>query len=437
MVTLDLDGASVVQATPTILELNVTDGTVGKAAFSATGTTTGQDPPQIPTIDDLGDGALLDQGADNGFDADTVDGLHASDIIASAASATGVGLINGNFAIGQRGHTIDDTTYFLNDNAEYVVDGWALLMGKATAHPASGSGVVDIDLIAANATGGDADSRAVRITGNANVGVSPVEKVGLIQWLPFDVVESLRDGTVSLSVWCRIPSSGFQGLRLALVEWSGATDVLTSVDPINDWGDPGVAPTVLSSRSISLADAQTVSSAWTEFKYENVSVSSSAKNLAVLIYMDDTAWASGNIFELTGVSLVKGASARAYSHEDYSVNLRRCQRFFNSTFEEGTAPVDQDSGADIKASALRCSSDGTNAMLVWEFGTSMFKVPDVTTFSPDSGGAAASPWNETASVDEAKASTSKSKRRVNWRVTRAGSNTGDEIIMHATAEASL
>ncbi len=437
VIDLDLDGAAVVQATPTTIENHVTDNFVGKAAFSPVGVTLAQDPPEIPSIDLLGDGVTVDQGTGNGFDADTVDGQHAVDIIASAAASDGVGLINGNFAIGQRGHTINDASYYLNDNAAYVADGWALLMGDLTAHPLTTEGVVDIDLIAANATGGAADSRAIRLTGNSHVTSAPLEKIGLIQWLPFDVTESLRSGTVSLSVWCRIPASGFQQLRLAIVEWTGAADALTSVDPINDWGAVDVDPTVLSSRSISIGAKETVSATWTEFQFENVSVSASVNNLAVLIYMDDTAWASGDIFELTGVSLVKGASARAYSHEDYSLNLQRCQRFFNSSFEEGTAPVDQNSGAAIKASALRCSSDGTNAMLVWEFGTSMHKVPDVTTFSPDTGGAAASPWNETAGVDEAKASTSKSKRRVNWRVSRAGSNTGDEIIMHATAEASL
>ncbi len=438
ILVLDLDDAAVVQTTPTTIENHVTDNYVGTAAFSPVGTTLAQDPPEVPSIDLLGDGALLDQGADEGFDADTVDGLHAAEIIASAASATGVGLINGNFAIGQRGHTIDDSTYFLNDNAEYVVDGWALLMGDLTTHPASGSGVVDIDLIAANATGGDADSRAVRITGNNHVTPAPLEKVGLIQWLPFDVVESLRDGVVSLSVWCRIPASGFQGLRLALVEWSGTADLLSpGVDPIQDWGDAGVLPTVGGSFSISVADLQTVSATWTEFKYENVSVSASAKNLAVLIYMDDTAWASGNIFELTGVSLVKGASARAYSHEDHSVNLRRCQRFFNSTFGEGETPQSHRAAdADIP-SALRSLCIGVVTMLNWEFGTSMFKEPSITRFNPGATGSDTVPWNIDDATVTAVSVSDQNERRVWWKTSRAGDGLGESIVLHATADATL
>lgn len=434
-VSFDFDGASVLQATPTTIENHVTDNYIGKAAFSPLGTGLSQDPPEVPSIDHLGDGATLDQGHGNGFDADTLDSQHAEDIIASSVSAHGVGLLNGNFAIGQRGHTINDATHFLNDNAEYVVDGWALLMGKGTSHPASGSGVVDIDLIAANATGGAADSRAVRITGNSHVGVSPVEKVGLIQWLPLDVMEKLRDGTVSLGVWCRIPASGFQGLRLALVEWSGTADVLSSVDPINDWGDPGVLPTVGGSYSISVADSQTVSSAWREFKYENISVSSSANNLAVLIYMDDTAWASGNIFELTGVSLVKGISAHAYIHEDYSMNLRRCQRFFNSTFEEGDTPAEK--GGD-EATALRATTNtNTRGNFCWEFGTSMFKTPTIATYNPSASGTdGTKAWSETAGADHTLDTVYPSKRR-GIITTSQASQANDRIIIHATAEAGL
>lgn len=437
-VGFDFDGASVLQATPTTIENHVTDNYIGKAAFSPLGAALSQDPPEVPSIDHLGDGATLDQGAGNGFDADTVDGAHASDIISAAASALGVGLINGNFAIGQRGHTINDTTYYLNDNAEYVVDGWALLMGKATSHPASGSGVVNIDLIAANATGGRADSRAVRITGNSNVGVSPVEKIGLIQWLPFDVVESLRSGSVSLSVWARIPSSGFQELRLAIVEWSGAADLLSpGVDPINDWGDPGVLPTVGGSYSISVADSQTVSGTWTEFKYENVSISGSTNNLAVLIYMDDTAWASGNIFELTGVSLVRGAAARPYSHEDYSLNLRRCQRFFNSTFPEGDTPT-ANNGSETGALRTTCTTGNGDSSMIWEYGTSMFKKPTVTAFNPTVGaGSVDTPRNVTSGNNSTRNSSYSSERRVVWDLGDSGDAQGDQLVMHATADASL
>jgi hypothetical protein len=50
---------------------------IRQAAFHPVGKTTSQAPAEIPTIDDLGDGATLNQGTGGGFDADTVDGHHA------------------------------------------------------------------------------------------------------------------------------------------------------------------------------------------------------------------------------------------------------------------------------------------------------------------------------------------------------------------------
>ncbi len=437
VITLDLDGASVVQATPTTLESHITDESLGDTAFSPRGTTTGQDPPEVPAIDDLGDGATVDQGAGNGFDADTLDGLHAADLITAAGAARGVGLINGDFAIGQRGHTINDTTAFLNDNAAYVVDGWQLLMGKLTGHPAGGSGVVDIDLIESNASQGSSANRAVRITGNGNLGGAPTEKVGLIQWLPEDVTQKLRDSTVSLSVWARIAAGPvIQSLRLALVEWRGTADALTNGgDPIADWGAVGVTPTTVGSYVLQVGSTETLTTQWVEYKLENQPVNISAKNLAVLIYFDDTTLASGDLVEVTGVSLVAGAEAAAYSQEDYASNLLRCQRFFNSTFEEGATP--RDLGSDETTALRTLCVGGSRGLLSWEFSTSMFKTPGITRYNPGPSGATGVAWNATRGLVTGVLATYPSKRRAQWFVGQGGDNPEDEYVMHATADATL
>jgi len=435
VVTLDLDGATVVQTTPTILELNVTDGTVGKAAFSTTGTTTGQDPPQIPTIDDLGDGALLDQGPDNGFDADTVDGFHATDLIDAAAGSAGIGLINGNFEIGQRGHALTPTTDFPTDNAAYVADGWALLMGEGTAHPAGGSGVVDVDLIASGASLGKADAKCIRLTGNANVGIAPVEKVGLIQWLPNDVVDQLEGTVVSLSVWARRPSgTDFDQIRIGIVCWSGTADTLTSVDPINDWGAVGVTPTMLASYTLFESESALPLADWSEHLLENITLPVGTNNVGVMIWTDDTTWSDTKSIDFTGVRLVKGATAQTYSHEEFAENLLRCQRFFNSTFEEGD--LVQSKGGD-EATALRVvTNSGSRTLMSWEFGTSMFKAPTIVTYNPSATGTGVTlPWNLETAADGALTATDASKRRVGFLVTSAAAD--DRMVMHATAEAVL
>ncbi len=436
VVTLVLDGASVVQATPTGIENHVTDGTIGDAAFSDIGTTLSQDPPQVPSIDDLGDGATVDQGAGNGFDADTVDGMHAADIIDSASNAGGIDLINGNFAIGQRGHALTATTTFPCDNGAYVADGWVLLMGSGTSHPAAGSGVVDVNIIASGASAGSAAPTSIQLVGNSNVGVAPVEKVGLIQWLPSDACSHLADARVSLSVWARhIPTSSFDQARIGVVCWSGTADAM-AVDPISDWGAATFTPTMLAGYTLFETDSFLPSASWSEHVLEDVLIPAGTTNVAVMIWMDDTAWVDTDDVEFAGVRLARGSTAQTYINEDYAQNLLRCQRFFNSTFEEGD--LVQPKGGD-EATALRTlNNDGTTSMFSWEFATSMFQTPTVATYNPAAAGTLdAAPWNDTLNADSTIAATYGSKRRVTFFLSDVGDAAGNEMALHATADASL
>lgn len=436
-VTVDLDGASVIQTTPTLIELNITDGTVGNAAFSAIGSTTGQDPPQLPSIDLLGDGALLDQGTGNGFDADTVDGLHAVDLIAAATSAAGIGLINGNFEIGQRGHALTATTSFPCDNAAYVADGWALLMGIGAAHPAAGSGVVDVDLVLSGATVGKADTRAIRLTANANIGVAPVEKVGLIQWMPNDVVGVLAGTSVSLSAWANRPAgTTIDNVRIGLVAWSGAVDTLASVDPVSDWNAVGVLPTMEPSYTLFASDSVLPSINWGEIVLENISIPVGTTNLAVMLWVDDTTFSVGSGIEFSAVRLATGATAQSYTHEDYATNLQRCQRFFNSTFNEGD--LVREKGGDEDTGLQTTKNASAAAWMNWEFGTSMFKTPTVATYNPAVAGTlGTAPWSVSSTLDVVLFASHISKRRVNFDIDATAASTGNRLTMHATADASL
>lgn len=433
-ITIDLDGAAVIQATPTTFESNITDNGVGTAAFSDVGVTLAQDPPQVPSIDLLGDGATVDQGTGNGFDADTVDGQHASDLITAAASSRLVGLVNGDFAIGQRGHALTATTDFPTDNAAYVADGWALLSGDLTAHPAPGSGVVDINLINSGASG-KAAGRAIQIEANANLSASPHEKVGLIEWLPGDVCEHLEGTKVSLSIWANRPvGTDFDQVRMAVVFWAGTRDTLTSVDPIDDWGAVGVTPTLLAQYTMAESPSFLPSSDWSEHKLENVAIPVGTNNIAVMIWTDDTSFSSGMQIEFTGVSLVTGETAQTWVHEDYATNLQRCLRFFNSSFEEGD--LVQSKGGDETTALRVVTNSGSRTIMPWLFGANMFKTPTVVTYNPAAAGTGVTlPWNLETAADAALTATDISKRGVNFLVTSAGAD--DRLVMHATADASI
>lgn len=391
VVELDIDGDAVaLMVAPVELVSHITDDSMGTAAWSDIGTTKDVYPPEIPTADDLGDAAYMDQGDGNNLDADSVDGLHAADLISSSAEAArSLPLLNGNFQVAQRGEVIDDTTYYPNDNAAYTLDQWVLLMGKGTAHPAPGAGVVDVKSIASGAQDGEAAPFCCRLEGNGNVGVAPVEKVGVIQWLPNDAVGNLEGGEVSLSYWARAsgtPASGIQKSNIALVVWDGVADALSSVDPVDDWGAVDTDPTMDPNFTLLPGTADVLSTSWQYFTHEAVTVPAGAKNIGVMVWGDDTAWTAGDQLDIAGVNLVKGALSQRYINEDYATNLMRCSRFFQTTFLKGQTPAEKSGFVDSAIHFFRF--DGGQMFHPFVLRAPLFDAatPALASFNPWAGG---------------------------------------------------
>jgi hypothetical protein len=138
-------------------------------------------------------------------------------------------------------------------------------------------------------------------------------------------------------------SSGSIGnARIMVLGWSGAEDSPTA-DPVSNWGTPGdvTGPTWVANWAKILDSTQsTVTGTWTKFTVEAVDISSftTVKNLAILVYIDDTAWGTGDRLQITGVRFENGSTANAYGHIDFDTELRRCQRYFNNTFDDGDDP---------------------------------------------------------------------------------------------------
>lgn len=382
-VTIDMDGASVVMASPTAIENNVGDGSLGRTAYSPLGVTLLQDPPEVPSIDDLGDVATLDQGHGGGIDADKLDGLHAADIVqAASAVASRLGIVNGDFSIAQRGQVIDATAahFHINDNAKYTLDQWVLLMGDRLLHPATGLGVVDVSRENSGAVGGIAAPTCVRLSVNSNLGAPQHEKVGLIEWIPNDQISHLADSIVSLRYWARNDAPGIDTTRISLVSWSGAINNLTSVDPIDDWNVASAEPSVLFDYAISSSAPHSLSTVWQEFAFDNVAIPAGMTNLGIMIWTDDTSFSIGNWVEWTGVSMVVGTLGQTYQPEDFATNMNRCSRFYTTSFNHLVNP--QSGTQDFNNVVMI----GGSTSCCYNFPTPMFKEPTVNFFNPSLAG---------------------------------------------------
>lgn len=431
IVDLSMDGASVVQAGADSAEIFAGKDAIGTAAFSDVGIATGQFPPEVPSIDDLGDGATLDQGDGNGFDADQIDGYEATEFFDAAAVDEQGLVINGDFSVWQRGSVIDSTKAFPNDNGAYTADQWILLMGVGTGRPVAGMGVVDLSRITVGFPEGVA-ATACRITGNGNVASPTAEKVALVQFLERASCQHLRNQTVSLSFWARHGIGSAMGtIRAGLVEWVGTPDSLSSRDPVNDWMPAGMEPSMKTSFVLQAGAGVALTTVWQRFVLENVTLSGALANLGWMVWIDDTSWVSGDVCDLTGVSLVRGARAQTIAPLSPAAELARCERYCETTFDPDEEPRQNAGSVAVQALA---GSNGA-AVVPWPFRTSKFVTPTVVTYNP--GAANANARNLTDGTDQAIASTAANRRVASFQLAAAGGNANDVMSVHATAEAVL
>lgn len=335
----NLDGAT------NLLEMGLLRDSLGKTAFSPRGTTTGQFPPEVPTIDDLGDQVLLNGGHDPegdaspGIDADLLDGQHASQIIAASSSgASRNPIYNGEFMVWQRGTPIDADTNNdrtnVNDNALYCADRWMLLSGNSTSPK---NDVMDVSL---NTTAPPAGFWSnLKLTRTATV-IAGQDFGGIFQILDGkDSAAFIGSSAVSISVWLKA-SAGITGAVVRVLGWTGTVDDPTA-DPIFDWGSAGADPTLVASWVSMIDSGQlAVDGVWTEFKTENEDISSfgTVKNIGILITTDDDSFGAADTLEITGVQMENSGTSSDFGHRDYGVELGRCQRYYTNSFDDGQDP---------------------------------------------------------------------------------------------------
>lgn len=352
-----VEGATVPD-TPTALYLQPVEG-LGKAAWRALGTSAGQ----VPLIDDLGDGATLDQGSGNGFDADTVDSKHYVDIYQDLPSGRRNLLVNGCFRRWQEG------TSFTNPaNDSYVSDQWKILKDSAA----------NVDVARDTSDKPDGAYAAAVLTFQAN------PKAGL-----FQLVEARDSALVigtnpkaSLSFWVKRTGTSIVNCRYMIVSWAGSEDDATGTALVTaPWAAEGADPTVNGSFTNEGSGTVALTTSWQRVTLPDIAVDAvGAKNVGVLIWADEDTITIGDKLHIGNVKLNQGSVAAYYSNESAHDMLGRTARFFCKTFNEATTPAHNQGLAHSVGSVLATTLG--HGVISWTFPTRMAKVPAITYYNP-------------------------------------------------------
>lgn len=219
-------------------------------------------------------------------------------------------LINGDMRVCQR------ATMPTADNS-YALDGMRILLGAANAATVSQE---TSDLPSGGSRG------AVKMT----VGSANNNKFGVFLPVVGQDMWDLRGQAVS--VQCRIKTTSAIGdIRMALVQWTGTEDSI-SADPISAWGSAGTNPTYTGSwANVNTPANLSPTTSWATYKLENQSVSSSATDLAVFIWCDDTGTTQTTDYMLiTGIQLERGTICTEVERLPFSQQLDNCHHWLQA-----------------------------------------------------------------------------------------------------------
>lgn len=237
----------------------------------------------------------------------------------------------------------------------------------------------------------------------------------------------------------RINCSASQAIRIAILEWTGTADAVTS-DVVNDWtSGTYTAGNFFLGSNLTISAVATVTpgaATWTDISV-TATLGSSVNNIVVLIWTEGTA-AQNVTLDITEAGLYLGTDAKAWNPKSIGEELTLCQRHYQKSFAVDVAPV-QNSGTLVGAVTYRIPVAGaSNNEVFVKYPVSMFASPTTVAYNPS---AANGKWRNvdgaadsgTAAID----TTTSPDSTMVYNPQVIGDLVGNRVAVHYTLEAEL
>ena len=236
----------------------------------------------------------------------------------SAASVNKNYLINGGFAVAQRGTSYTSTGSANNDDT-YVLDRWYIL--------SDGNDVIDVTQ----------DTTTVPTNGEFAIGLDVEtvnKKFGIATILENKDVIGLVGNTVTFSFKAKVSATTkLDNVKAAIVAWSGTADTVTS-DIISAWGVEGTNPTLIANATYENTPANlSLTTSYATYSVSAAVDTASTQNLILFIWSDVTDTTLGDFLYIAESKLEVGSSATAfvYAGGTFEGELAACKRYYFRT----------------------------------------------------------------------------------------------------------
>lgn len=327
-------------------------------------------------------------------------------------------LINGEFRIWQRGTSLAaqaDDSYGAMGDRWYILTQTSTIAGARQSNPFDGA----------------------RYSGQLTQSQASAQRIGVAQIIEGKNCIDLRGQAVTF--YGRFKISADQDVRLAILEWTGTEDAVTS-DFVNDWtSSTYTASNFFSGTTYTVTAVKEYASpgtSWVDF-FVTGTLGSSVNNLVVFLWTEGTA-AQNVTLSMANCGLVRGSAAPAvHVPRSFGEELRLCQRYYAKSFELDTTPA-QNVGitsGEFVLGAPAVISEGTYFQI--PLPVRMRAAPTATAYNP--AAANAQMRDHTAGADCSSTSLSIPKP---WQITgstivNAGTGRGNYLGLHWSAVAEL
>jgi hypothetical protein len=277
------------------------------------------------TVDAKGD--LIVGTADNTIARLQV-GANGTTLIADSGEATGLKwaaaapssinknyLINGGFAVAQRGTSFTSTGGANNDDA-YTLDRWYILSDTndvidvtqdTTTVPTNGEFAIALDVETVN------------------------KKFGIATIIENKDVIGLVGNTVTFSFKGKVSATTkLDNVKAAIVAWSGTADTVTS-DIISAWNVEGTNPTLIANATYENTPANlNLTTSYATYSITAAVDTASTQNLILFIWSDVTDTTAGDFLYIAESKLELGSTATAFQYAGgtFQGELAACQRYY-------------------------------------------------------------------------------------------------------------
>ena len=232
-----------------------------------------------------------------------------------AASVNKNYLINGGFAVAQRGTSFTSTGSANNDDS-YTLDRWYILSDgndiidvtqETTTVPTNGEFAIALDVETVN------------------------KKFGIATIIENKDVIGLVGNTVTFSFKAKVSATTkLDNVKAAIVAWSGTADTVTS-DIISAWGVEGTNPTLIANATYENTPANlSLTTSYASYSISATVDTASTQNIILFIWSDVTDTTLGDFLYIAESKLEVGSSATAFVYAGGTIQgeLAACQRYY-------------------------------------------------------------------------------------------------------------